>query len=261
VKSLIQTILRTVGYRVVRINEASKPSRNTNRLAYHETPTGNYYLPTDAHQDVIANTIIAGNLFEEPIIRAAQRHIKKGTTVLDVGSNYGQMAIQFAKMVGPDGHVQAFDADEFVYHLLQKNIKANSLDSRITANFGAVHDEADKTVIFPVQNFERFGAYGSYGIDPNATEGRTVRTITIDSLNIQDNISFMKFDVQGADLRAMKGAVETIARNRTPILFEYEYQFEEDYNFYFQDYVDFVRSIDYKFKNVISGHNFLIVPN
>jgi hypothetical protein len=59
----------------------------------------------------------------------------------------------------------------------------------------------------------------------------------------------------------MKGAVETIARNRTPILFEYEYQFEEDYNFYFQDYVDFVRSIDYKFKNVISGHNFLIVPN
>jgi hypothetical protein len=58
----------------------------------------------------------------------------------------------------------------------------------------------------------------------------------------------------------MQGAVKTIQKNRMPIFFEYEYLFEERYNMSFQNYVDFVRDIDYVFKRVVSGHNFLIVP-
>jgi hypothetical protein len=43
-------------------------------------------------------------------------------------------------------------------------------------------------------------------------------------------------------------------------LFEYEYHFEDRFNLCFQDYVDFVQSINYKFFKVINGHNFLVVP-
>jgi hypothetical protein len=59
----------------------------------------------------------------------------------------------------------------------------------------------------------------------------------------------------------MQGAINTIQRFRMPIIFEYEYQFEEKYNYSFQEYVDFVTSIDYKFARVINGCNFLILPN
>lgn len=126
---------------------------------------------------------------------------------------------------------------------------------------GAVHDQEDITLIFPEQDFKRFGSYGSYGIDYNAVDGRKVKTLTIDSLRIKNQISFMKIDIQGGDLFAMRGAVKTIKKHKMPILFEYDYHFEDEFNMNFQDYVDFVSSINYKFKKVLSGHNFLIVPN
>ena len=44
------------------------------------------------------------------------------------------------------------------------------------------------------------------------------------------------------------------------IIFEYEEQFQEEFNTSFQDYVDFVLSIDYKFLKTIQGINYLIVP-
>jgi hypothetical protein len=61
-------------------------------------------------------------------------------------------------------------------------------------------------------------------------------------------------------LAAMRGAVNTIAKNKMPIIFEYEEQFQKDFNTSFQDYVDFVNSIGYKFLNTVQDINYLIVP-
>jgi len=55
----------------------------------------------------------------------------------------------------------------------------------------------------------------------------------------------MKVDIQGGDLQAMQGAVATIARNKMPIVFEYQYRFEAQYKLSFQAYVDFVGQIGY----------------
>ena len=106
----------------------------------------------------------------------------------------------------------------------------------------------------------RFQAYGSYGIDPNATAGRTVKALTIDGLNINTPISFMKVDIQGSDLFALRGAVETIKRHRMPIIFEFEQQFQAEFHTSFQDYVDFVNSISYRFEKLVMDINYLIVP-
>jgi len=235
-------------------------SVKTDRIVKYETPTGDYYLPADAVQDIVANTIIRGEVFEKEVVELASNYIARDTVVLDVGSNFGQMAILFAKMVGENGKVFAFDADDFVFKILEKNIELNKLSRVIKPFFGAVHDNDDETLLFPEQDFVRFGSYGSYGIDYNATKGRKVKTLTIDSLGIQEHVSFMKIDIQGGDLLALKGAMKTIEKNKMPILFEYEYQLEEEFNMKFQDYVDFVTKIDYKFEKVINGHNFLIIP-
>jgi len=87
-----------------------------------------------------------------------------------------------------------------------------------------------------------------------------VKSLTIDSLNIERPISFMKIDIQGGDLQAMKGAVNTIKRHKMPILFEYEFHFEDELQLCFQDYVDFVHDIGYRFTKVVNGHNYLICP-
>lgn len=258
-KKIIKSVFQKFGFEISKYHKPTQ-SRKTKNLTLHETATGNYYLPTDAHQDVVANAIKGNQIFEQEVVNLASKYIKPNTTVLDIGANFGQMSILFSNMVGAKGKVYSFDADDWVFEILNKNIAANDKLGIIIPKFGAVHNKLGDTLIFPEQNFEEFGAYGSYGIDYNAKKGREVKSITIDSLNIKEPISFIKIDIQGGDLQAMQGAVKTIEKNKCPILFEYEYHFEEKYNMCFQDYVDFVQSINYKFAKVISGHNFLILP-
>jgi FkbM family methyltransferase len=259
-KRLIRGLLRRVGVDVVRYRPQPTKSVRTRALSYFETATGNYYLPRDAAADLIAGEIKAGRVFDKEIVEVARKHARPGTAMLDVGANFGQMSILFSNLVGDRGKVYSFDADDFIFEILTKNIAANGRQDRIIPVFGAVHNVLDQTLYFPVQNFERFPSYGSYGIDYAGNNGRPVPTITIDSLNIAEPISFMKVDVQGGDLQAMEGAVKTIEKNRMPIVFEYEYQFEAEFKLSFQAYVDFVARIGYRFESVINGYNYLIVP-
>jgi FkbM family methyltransferase len=171
------------------------------------------------------------------------------------------MSVLFGQQVGALGKVYSFEADDWVYQILNKNIEANHHQGVVIPIFGAVHDRSDETLYFPVQDFKRYGAYGSYGIDYKNQTGREVSSLTIDSLAIQDKISFLKIDIQGGDLLAMKGAKSTIMQHRMPIIFEYEYELEKELALCFQDYVDFVHEIDYHFESVLKGRNYLILPN
>jgi FkbM family methyltransferase len=234
-------------------------SKRTDRLTYHITPTGNYYLPTDARGDIIANAIIAGKIFDHEVVDVAMSYIKPGTAVLDVGANFGQMSILFSNMVGSIGKVYSFEAEPYVFEILKKNIMAND-KTNITTIGKAVYNSVGEKVIFPEPDFKRFDTYGSYGIDPRANKGRYVETITIDSLIIKEPISFMNIDIQGSDLFAMQGAVETIERNRMPILFEFEAQFQKEFSTSFNEYMQFVKDINYKVSRIINDINYLILP-
>jgi FkbM family methyltransferase len=258
-KRIIKNMFRTFGFEITKLGPgASRKTVHTGKLTLYKTKTGNYYLPTDAYQDDIANTIKKGLIFDIAIYDMAKKFIQPGTTALDVGSNFGQMAVLMSKLTGVSGIVHAFDADDFVYKVLEKNAKENS--PNIITHFGAVHNKSNETLYFPVQDFKKYGTYGSFGIDYVQGKGRPVKTITIDEIEFTKPVSFMKIDVQGGDLFAMQGAVKTIAKYKMPIIFEYEYAFEEEQNLDFQEYVDFVKSINYKFARVINGQNYLILP-
>ena len=262
---LVNELLSPFGFAINRVEK--QPSKcvrtavsNQERAQLYETPTGRYYLPSDAPQnDPVIHCIKTGAIFEPEVIETAKTYIRPGSTVLDVGANFGQMSVFFSRFVGAAGQVHSFEADPFVYELFVKTLAANNCHN-VTAHLGAVYDRPDQQLFYPVQDFKRFQAYGSYGIDPNATAGRTVETLTIDGLNIDTPISFMKVDIQGSDLFALRGAVETIKRHRMPILFEFEQQFQAEFGTSFQDYVDFVNSISYRFEKLVLGINYLIVP-
>lgn len=229
-------------------------------LVYYSTPIGNYYLPADAPYDNIASLMRNGKIFEPEIVELAKQYIKKDSIVLDIGANFGQMSLLFSQMVGNNGKVYAFEANNYVFNILTENIKANHANN-IRTYHRAVYNRLDEILIFPEPDFIKYKAYGSYGLNPNAKLGEKVRTITIDSIDFELPVSFMKIDVQGADLMAMQGAIETIKKYQMPLLFEYEEQFQEMFNTDFNDYVDFVYSIGYKFVKTIDKINFLAIPD
>jgi len=251
-KKNIQQVIRKIS------QTFNKNSIRTNKLSFHKTKTGNYYLPTDAHGDGIAFAIKKNLIFDETVYDVAKKYIVPGTTALDIGSNFGQMAILMSKLVGEKGLVHAFEADDFIFEILKKNIRENT--TNVIPHFGAVHDKSNEILYFPVQDFIKFGTYGSYGIDYVNSKGRPVKTIMIDEIDFELPISFMKIDIEGGELFALKGAINTINKHRMPIIFEYGSHFEEILNLSFQDYVDFVRTINYKFERIIDNINYLIIP-
>ena len=256
-KGAARQLIRAAGFDVVPY-QPPRRTRRTNELVCHATATGKYYLPRDSDADLIAEAIRRDAIFDRPVYEVARQHIVPGTTALDVGSNFGQMAVLMSKLVGDAGEVHAFDADDFIYSILEKNAAMNA--ANIRTHFGAVHDKANETLYFPEQDFDRFGSYGSYGIDYVHGKGRPVPTIVIDDIPFRLPVTFMKVDVQGGDLLALRGAVRTIQRYQMPIVFEYEYAFEQELKLNFQEYVDFVREIDYRFASSIDGQNYLILP-
>ncbi len=260
VSSVIHRLLPSGGKNIVEGTVSPfKKSFDDPLLEYFETPLGNYYLPNNAPRDIVINSMKFGKIFEPEVVNLAFHYIKKGTVVLDVGANFGQMSLLFAQRVGSEGIVYAFEADNFIYSVLNKNILANNC-TNIKAICKAVYNNNGAIMLYPVQDFKRFESYGSYGVDPNAKEGREVQTITIDSLNIHEPVSFMKIDVQGSDLFVLQGAVDTIRRHKMPILFEYEEQFGEEFKVRWKDYADFIDLISYRIEKTIYGINYLIVP-
>lgn len=262
-KGIIRGLINFFGFDIVKYSNfeyGKKFKRKSidSRFDFYETPIGNYFFPKKCFKDDVANSIKKGKIFDELILNSAKPFIKPGTAILDIGANYGQMSIEFSK-ISKDVTVYAFEAQKMIFDILEKNIEHNGIKN-VKSFYNAVYDIDNVEFIFPEPDLIKFPSYGSYGLDLKAKKGIPVKSITIDSLNIDIPISFMKIDIQGSDLAAMRGAVKTIAKNKMPIIFEYEEQFQEDFNTSFQEYIDFVNSIDYKFLKTIQDINYLIVP-
>jgi FkbM family methyltransferase len=262
-KKSIRQITRKLGYDFIKTSdfEFGKKFKRTSgdpRFDYYETPHGNYFLPKNCKGDVVANAIKTGKLFDEVIMEVAKSYIVPNSIILDIGANYGQMSIEFAKVTN-NITIYAFEAQKMVFDILQKNIESNQTKNVIPF-YNAVYDTDNIEFVFPIPDLTKFPSYGSYGLDLKAKTGIPVKSLTIDSLDISSPISFMKIDVQGSDLAAMRGAVNTIKKYKMPIIFEYEELFQQDFNTSFQEYVDFVNSIDYKFVKTVQDINYLIVP-
>ena len=260
----LQKVINMLGYHLSAIDPFpheklyARPSKYED-LTYSETPIGKYYLPKTCKNDWIVNCMRNGVLFDEVIINAAKRYIKEDTVVLDLGANFGQMTIEFSKYVGKNGMVYSFEAQKYVYDILVKNIEVNC-QSQVYTFYNAVYDIDNKTVKFPTVDLSKDMTLGCFGLNPKLDEGTEVTTITIDSLKIQQPISFIKCDIQGSDIFALRGARETIKRHKMPIIFEFEQEFQDQFHTTFQDYVDFVQSINYKFVENINYSNYLIMP-
>lgn len=238
---------------------STPPHRHARPLELVATPRGPYWLPQGIDSDVVVNAMRRGELFEPEIVAAGLAQIRPGTLVLDVGACFGQMAIEFARATGPRGMVLAFEADEWLHGVLRMNLSANGC-TNARAVHAAVWERSGTQVVYPEPDFTRFGSYGSYGIDPRAREGRRVRTLAIDDLAITAPVSFLKIDVQGSDLFALRGARQTILRHRMPVLFEFEEQFQAEFGTCWADYARLLDELGYRVVETIGGINHLALP-
>ena len=161
--------------------------------------------PMQVHPDdnVITEHLSQNGCFEPLETRLVQQVIKPGQTVIDVGANIGYYTLQFAKLVGPTGHVYAFEPDPENYKLLCRNVAQNGY-ANVTTIQKAVSNCSAQLKLF--RNEENFGDHRIYDCD-NGRPSVTVDTISLDQYvaTIDRAIDVIKFDIQGAEAMAFEG--------------------------------------------------------
>ena len=147
--------------------------------------------------------------------------------MIDGGGWVGDTALYLAHLVGESGHVFTFEFSPENLDILQRNRTLNpSLAKRITVVDEALWDRSGETLRFrPEGPSTTLGRSAAEALDLS-----TVTTVALDdfvSARGLARVDFIKLDVEGAELRALRGAERTLARFR-PTLAISAYHREED---------------------------------
>lgn len=231
-------------------------------LKLYKTKTGNYYMPLFSYQDIIKKDIINDKIWGEFVYNIAKEYIEENTIVLDAGANFGQLSILFSKLK-KDVIVYSFESSKFVFKILKKNIVLNNVN--VKAINCILGHEGNKIYQIEKGDLSEFSSWGSNKVkiidgEQSSLKTEVVQAVKIDDIKFNKKISFFKIDVQGYDLNVLKGAKNTILKHKMPIMFEYEKDFENDFNYSFKDFENFINEINYKIFKDFDGKNFLIKP-
>jgi FkbM family methyltransferase len=201
---------------------------------------------------------------------------KKNVVVIDIGANIGTFTIGVAKFLNKiGGRLICFEPQRIVFQQLCGNIFLNQLENVYALNLAV--GEKNETVNLPVIDFHKSINPGGFSVNeeirnllseeykkgttaPNTYQASTtekMQVVTIDSLNLEDEIAFIKIDVEGGELEVLIGAQSTLQKNNyPPIVFE---DWGNKFSWYKEKSTQtfaFINSLGYQI-SPLDGRNFL----
>ncbi len=159
---------------------------------------------SESLDEVIETNVLNGYVIEDVVQPQA------GDVVFDIGSFNGNNAIQFAKLVGDTGRVYTFEPSPRLFPVVSQNCAA--YPSITAVNLGVA--EREKTVEFALQGSRTRPSVGNVEDPQDKAE---LKLTTIDSFVRKEKIrqvNFMKFDIEGSEVDALRGAVNTLRNHR-----------------------------------------------
>ena len=135
---------------------------------------------------------------------------KKGEIVVDAGAFHGHFAVYAAKLVGNEGKVICFEPERANFNLLKKNIRLNKL-TNVTLIKKGLWDQEE------VLKFKSKGPVSTLAdFDEEKNLSAEIEVASLDSIMKKLRISkvnFIKMDIEGAEIMAIKGAEEIMKKN------------------------------------------------
>jgi len=152
-----------------------------------------------------------GTLIEEAriISKAYLKYynLNKSDIVIDCGAHIGMFSLYASQKIGNKGKVIAFEPDEENYEKLLKNIKLNNIKNIIVLKQGVWNKKT------------KLSFDSSLGASSSVSKEKLGEKISVDSI---DNfvkklklkkVDFIKMDIEGAEIEAIKGAKQTLKNN------------------------------------------------
>ena len=180
----------------------------------------------------------------EPIIESVvSALVQDGFFCLDLGTNYGHLAIAMSLKAGESGEVHAYDATSIVGDYARLNVLLNGLENRNIHFYNfAISDNSNSSILFDGCPNSYLGkvlspddlAYIKYSAIKFFAPMETVfsylgwfipyevRTISVDEIMKQNGnklVDFLRADIEGSECKMLLGAQQTIAASPNIIIF------------------------------------------
>ncbi len=162
-------------------------------------------------------------LFGRQATAVMRQHVARSSTVIDAGAHIGYFTLRLAALVGPAGAVHAFEPDPRLYPRLTEHVELNGVPW-VTANECGLLDRPQSSHGFALPE-----QLGWSSVMPTLTEGANTTTVKMTTLDTyvaehaidSRTITFIKMDIEGAELDALRGARETLSASSAAVLVEH----------------------------------------
>ena len=179
--------------------------------------------------DVIQSKLFLGKPWEPNACAVFARYVTAGSSVADIGAYNGVHTVRFGNLVGPMGHVYAFEPNPASFDMLKANIALNGLEARVTAYPYGVAEKTTIARLFTAPVHNQGGTVVCS--DDDVRERRRGCELAVHEtplVRIDDDVArwfparvgFVKIDVEGFEDRVLNGARGWIARDRPLIWIE-----------------------------------------
>jgi FkbM family methyltransferase len=185
--------------------------------------------------------------------RVLLRILRRGDTVIDVGANYGNYTVEFARLVGPHGKVHAFEPVPPTFEMLRRTIERNGVNARVCLNQCALSDKQGSSTMYMPGDDSSKAAFVFHQSLPSASI-ESFKNCKVDTLDNYvkskeiKRIDFVKIDVEGAELLVLQGMQSILRRPCPPILLvEVFPDWMTDFGYHPGDLLKFLHQFGYIF--------------
>ena len=202
--------------------------------------------------------------------------ISTGSICVDMGASYGRFTLIMSRLAGANGQIYSFEPGHYSYKVLSSTVRFHRLKNVILIKKALSDKEGTTELVTPIKKTKKLGHALAYLKCDHKEECNIekIETITLDNYFFKENIprvDFIKCDIEGAELLALRGARDIITRHKPIVLCEVSVlALKEKFNSTPEQVYDFFHQLDYKVfilnkdkieevKNVNRGDNYFFI--
>jgi FkbM family methyltransferase len=194
--------------------------------------------------EFIDSSIYYKGCFEPMVTASLCRYVKPGMTVIDIGANIGCHTLRFAKLIGRNGKVIAFEPMPWAISKLKRNMELNDLNNIVIEKV-ALSDVSTKRAIYFRSSWTL-----DDGSTPDSKASEEVEFITLDEYvdrNKLDKIDFIKLDVDGHEYKVVRGGMKSILKFKPIMIIEFGKYTLDEHGDSLESLIDVLSSAGYSF--------------
>ena len=154
-------------------------------------------------------------IYELPIQECLVRELRPGHVFYDIGANGGFFSLLGSRCVGPEGKVYAFEPLPENIRSIEAQLRLNQV-SNCTVVDAAVADCGGSVEFCEGQDTSTAHLKGNHSGDAGTAAIR-VRSVTLDEfVATAPSPHFIKMDIEGAELAALRGAGRLLSSENPP---------------------------------------------